>query len=462
MKKIFVLLLTISCLCVLFSQEGNRSKTEQARLDTLNYGTENEVIELIKTLKSENDESMNEDLINLLNDTKNTTILIEVFTFFGGNEKSGLEERALELIENRDDEASQSVTAAINYLGNVKSSDAVDLLIDVIDSDEERYLGAAFQALGKSGGTNRRKAADTAEYLIDYYENNETTDNNRSEIIAALGELGVSTSLDFLIEMAENDNESVSRRMAAVKSLSKIGDSDGLDAIINCVSSSDPNLRSTAVSALGPFSGRDAENAIIEAFRDSFWRTRLAAAEASSERKLKAAIPFLKFRAEKDEIPQVKDEAIKALGSIGTDECFDILSTFFFDRKNSDRVRIATGEVIISQRADDYTEKFIVELDEAKTKNLTVLYNGLSKIIATAETSKVSDLASRFLASGGVVERSYAMDMILKNGFSTLADQIQPFVDEKKYGSLARKARSTLEKMGIPVKEPETTENQTK
>jgi HEAT repeat protein len=452
----------IFCLAHLFAQEENTSEIEQARFDTLNYGTENEVIELIKMLKSENDESMDDELIKVLSATKNTTILTEVFTFFGGNEKNGLEERALAIIENRDDEANQAVTAAINYLGNVKASNSVDALMDVLDSEEERYMGPAFKALGKSGAGDEEDAAFVSEYLIDYYENNDTSDNNRNEIITALGELGVSNSLDFLIEIANNDDERVTRRIAAVTALSKIADPLGLETIIACVSSSDPNLRSTAVGALGPFSGEEAENAIIEAFRDSFWRTRLAASQAAGTRKQVTAIPFLKFRAEKDEVPQVKDEAIKALGNIGGDECFDILSKLFLERKNSDRVRIAAGEQLITNQADSYAEKFIIELDEAKTKNQTALYNGLSKIIAAAETSKVSDLAARFLASGGVVERSYAMDMIVKNDLRNLADQIQPFTDEKKYGSLSRKARTTLEKMGIAVKEAEPETDETK
>lgn len=455
-KKIAFLII-IFCFHALFSQE-EKSEIEQGRYDTLQYGTENEVIQLIKMLKSENDESLDDELISLLASTKNATILTEVFTFFGDNKKSGLEERALNIIENRDDEMNTAVTAAINYVGNIKTPNAIDALIDILDSEEERFMGPAFKALGKSGGSNEDDASFVSEYLIDYYENNDTGDNNRMEIINALGELGSSKALDFLIGIAENDDESVTRRMASVTSLSKIGDEGGLQTIINCVSSSDPNLRSAAVAALGPFSGEEAENAIIEAFRDSFYRTRLAAAQAANERKLEAAVPFLKFRAEKDEVPQVKDEAIKALGNIGGEACFTILSQLFFERKNSDRVRIAAGTELITKQADAYAEKFIVELDEAKTKNQTALYNGLSRIIAAAETSKVSGLASRFLDTGGVVERSYAMDMIVKNNFTDLADRLQEFTDEKKYGSLSRRARTSLEKMGIPVKEEATAE----
>ncbi len=468
MNRISVLLIWMMIsLAGLFAQEQPKNGTskqvdlsklsalERARYETLRYGTENEIIELIKSLKNEKNDSMDDELIDLMNSTKNGTILTEVFTFFGDRKKNGLEPRALEALKNRDDEANQAVLAAINYLGYVKAPGAADSLMDVLNSNEQRFMGAAFRALGKCGGADPADAPNVADYLIQYYENHETSDENRREIITSLGELGSPESVDFLITIAGNTDERVTRRMAAVTSLSKIGDPRGLKTIITCVSSADPNLRSTAVGALGPFSGDDVDKAIIEAFRDSFYKTRIAAAQAANERKLVAAIPFLKFRAEKDEVPSVKDEAIKALGNIGTDECFTILSDLFFERKNADRVRLVAGEMLINHKANTYTDKFIVELEDAKTRNQTALYNGLCRIIAAAETTKVADLASKFLDSGGVVERSYAMDMIVKNNLKSLADKVQPFTDEKKYGGLSRKARTTLEKLGVPVKEAE-------
>ena len=428
--------------------------SERTRYETLRYGTESEIIDLVKSLKNEKNETMDDELVSLVKSTKNGIILSEVFTFFGDREKPGLEERAIEAIANRDEETNQTVMAAVNYVGNIKAPGATDILMDVINSNDQRYTGAAFRALGKCGA-GKDSAPDIAKYLIEYYENHETSDDNRREIIVSLGELKSTEGVDFLISIAGNNDERVTRRMSAVTSLSKIGDPRGVKTIISCVSSPDPNLRATAVGALGPFTGDEVDKAIIEAFRDSYYRTRIAAAQAAGERKLEAAVPFLKFRAERDDVPNVKDEAIKALGSIGNNESFSILETLFLERKNSDRVRIVAGEMLIKYKSGTYAEKFIVELDDAKKRNQNALYNNLSRIIATADTSKVSGLAARFLDSGGVVERSNAMDMMVKNNLRELADKVQPFTDEKKYGTLARKARSTLEKMGIPIKEPE-------
>jgi hypothetical protein len=293
-----------------------------------------------------------------------------------------------------------------------------------------------------------RRAADVAEYLVDYYTNRDPGDENSREIILALGTVGSGAGVPFLKDIAGNNDERGTLRMAALDSLAKIGDPAGLDTVLEGVSSSDPNVRSSAVSALGPFSGDLVDKAIIEAFRDSYYRTRIAAAQAARERKLDSAIPYLQYRAERDDVPAVKDEAIRALGAIGNDQALDILAGLFGERKNADRVRLLAAEMLIQNKADTYAEQVIVELDEAKRRNLTPLYNGFLRVLGAAKTKTLEDLARRFFFSGGVVEKSYALDMTVNNEFRSLADQVRELTDEKN-GSLARKARTVLEKLGL-------------
>jgi hypothetical protein len=160
------------------------------------------------------------------------------------------------------------------------------------------------------------------------------------------------------------------------------------------------------------------------------------------------AVPYLRYRAERDDVPAVKDEAIKALGAIGTDESLEFLSALFTERKNSDRSRILAAEMLLQNDADRYAAKVIGELDEAKAKNQTALYNGFLRVLGAAKSPVLEDLCKRFFASGGVVEKSYALDMTLNNGFRSLSDQVKELQDEKN-GSLSRKSRSVAEKLGL-------------
>jgi HEAT repeat protein len=419
---------------------------EASRLATIHYGTETEIAALIQTLKAEGTDYLDNELIALVENTRNQQILSGVFAFFGDRGLGGLESRAIRAIEERDDEANETVLAAVDYLGKVKAERAVDPLMKLLDSQERRFMGAAFRALGRAGGTSPEDADDAAEYLIDYYANREPGEENRREIITALGAAGSRKGVSFLADIAGNGEERLALRIAALDSLAKIGDEEGLNAVITSISASDPNVRSSAVAALGPFSGEAVDNAILEAFRDSYYRTRIAAAQASRERKLEKAIPYLRFRAERDEVPAVKDEAVRALGAIANEESLSIIEALFGERKNADRIRIVSAEMLIKNDPGKYLGRLITELDEAKTRNQTALYNGLLKIAGEAKTEKLEDTARRFLRSGGVIEKSYALDMAANNRLRSLIEEVRALTLDKNQ-SLARKAQRTLDSL---------------
>ena len=432
-----------------------KKSIEEQRLDTLRFGTETEIANLIQTIKNEKVTYLDNDLVEIAQKTRNRNILAGIFSFFGDMEKTGLEERALKAIRERDDEANETVFSAVDYLGRVKAEDAIEDLEDLINSGETRFLNNSIRALGRAAkGNNEKgssdKADDTALFLLDYYENRSPGDENRRELIVAMGETGSKEIVPFLVELVKNSDERAVLRMAALDAISKTGDEKGLDAVIEAVSSSDPNVRSTAIAALGPFSGEEADKAIIEGFRDSYYRTRIGAAQAAGKRRLESAVPFLRFRAENDDVPSVKDEAIKALGAINNSETVNILDSLFSERKNSDRVRLVAAEMLIQYNADSYSSKVIVEMEEAKNKKMTALYNGFIRILSAAKSAKFEDFARRLIAGGGVIEKSLALDLILNNEFRGLADEVRSLLDEKKHGaSIARKARTTLQKLGL-------------
>ncbi|GHT52799.1 hypothetical protein FACS1894106_2290 [Spirochaetia bacterium] len=444
-----LLLLAVIPSAVFAADDGAASSNtaeESIRLATIRYGTETEIASLIEALHSEGADYLDDELIKVTENTRNRNILKGVFTFFGERARAGLEDRAIRAIEERDEETNDTILAAADYLGKVKSEAAIEPLRELIDTNERRFMGTAIRALGRAGGGNN--ADETSEYLIDLFSNPDIADEFRREIISALGETLSKKGVSFLADFAANSEERAALRIAALESLAKIGDDGGLEAILSAVSDADPNVRSTAVASLGPFSGPDVDKAILEAFRDGYYRTRIGAAKASQDRKLVDAVPYLKYRAEKDDVPAVKDEALRALGAIGNSEAIAALDALFTERKTPDRVRIIAAEMLMKNDPDTYLDKLIAELDEAKTKNQTPLYNGFLKVIGESKTGRLDSLTRRFLTNGGIIEKSYALDMAANNGFTNLSDEIKPLTEDKN-ASLARKAKVTLEKLGI-------------
>ena len=432
---------------------------EDQQRDTMRFGTETEINTLIQTLKTEKVTYLDDELIEIAQKTRNRSILAGIFGLFADMEKSGLEERAIRAVRERDQEANDTVIAAVDYLGKVKSGDSVDCLKELINSGESRFLNNAFRALGRAA--SGEGADGIAEFLLDYYKSSSPGEEIKREIIVAIGETGSGEGVSFLAELVKNTDERPVLRMAALEAISKIGRIDGpdtasdglnegLDAIIEAVSSTDPNVRSSAITALAPFSGDAVDSAILEAFRDSYYRTRMGAAQAAGKRRLESAIPYLRYRAENDDVPNVKDEAIRALGAINTAETTAILNALFSERKNSDRVRIIAAEMLLLNDADSYGSRVFVEMEEARLKNLTALYNGFVRVMAAAKGNSLEDLVRRFIAVGGVVEKSLALDLVLNNEFRSLADEVRALLDEKAHSAtIARKAKSTLEKLGL-------------
>ena len=172
---------------------------EEQRLDTLRFGTETEVAALIQTLRNEKVSYLDDELINIARSTRNRSILSGILGFFGETEKSGLEERAMRAITERDEEANETVLAAVDYLGKVKAGAAVDCLEELIIAGEARFLNNAIRALGRLRGGDSYQGPDgetlqltdrTAAFLLDYYHNRGPGDETRREIVVALGETG--------------------------------------------------------------------------------------------------------------------------------------------------------------------------------------------------------------------------------------------------------------------------------
>jgi HEAT repeat protein len=425
------------------SAASGQKSVEEQQLETIRYGTENEVAALIQTLKTENAVYLDDELIALAEGTLNRNILTGVFSFFGERKKSGLEERALKAVTEWDDEANETIIAAIDYLGSAGNSAAVTPLKALLSTEERRFNSAIFRALGRIAGAHKDIRDEIAVFLKDYCTAESPSDEARREIIIALGEAGSPEVISFLIDIAGNNDERTTIRMAAVDALSKTGGSEGLASILEGVSSPDPNLRSASVAALGPFEGPEVDHAILEAFRDTYYRTRMGAARAAGKRKLLTAIPYLAYRAEHDEVPAVKDEAIRALGEIGGAEAVAVLDSLFSSRKTPDRVRILCAEILIREKPDAFAPALIAETEDAKKRNQTSFYNGLLKALGTAKTPAVENIAQRFLASGGIIEKSYALDMVVNNRFTSLARDVEALLEDKNQG-LSRKAESSL------------------
>jgi len=435
------------------ARERARSAAADAdalRRDIIRFGTETEIAALMAELREDGTDALDGEIIALVDGTRNHRILTVAFNFFGERERRGLERRAIHAVEERFDEHSETVLAAIDYLGRIGEAEALPALRETAETEERRYLHNAIRAMGRIGGAMGGEGADDmAEYLIEFFEERDLDAPSRREIVMALGSAGSGAAVDFLAEIAADGDGGQFLRIAALESLAQIGDPRGAQAVLAGVSAGEPHVRAAAVQALGPFSGSAVDAAILDAFRDSFERARVAAAHASRERRLEAAVPYLRFRAARDDSLNVREQSIRALGAIGTAEAMGAVEELFAERMNSWRVRLAAAEMLMNRDPDRHLGAFVEEMDEARRRNFTALHNGFLRILGGTTAGNLEPIARSLMAERGVVERSYALEIAANNNLVALGDEIRGLAGDSNQG-LARRARRTLERLGLP------------
>jgi hypothetical protein len=195
MRKIFFICFVLPVFAALSAQTPN--DTEEQRLRIIRYGTDTEIANLIRVLRNEQqstpartaapENTIDRELLAVAEKSRNRAILSGIFGYFGDQEIGGLEQRAITAIEERDYEAAETVNAALLYLGKVHAAGIRPLLTDIMDGEETRFLSGAIRALGQTA--EKDGPAETAEYLVDYYNNRDLGDENRRLIIAALGDV---------------------------------------------------------------------------------------------------------------------------------------------------------------------------------------------------------------------------------------------------------------------------------
>ena len=435
---------------VLHAREGaDAEDLNELRSDTIRFGTETEIAALLQELREDGTDAFDREIIALVDGTSNHRILTIAFNFFGERSRSGLEDRAIHAVEERFDEHSETVLAAIDYLGRIGYREAIFVLREVVEGDEARFLNNSIRAMGRIGGAlGGEDADDMAEYLVEFFEGRDLDAGTRREVVLALGANGSGEAVDFLAGLSADSVSGQFLRIAALEAIAQIGDPRGVYAVLAGISAGEPLIRAAAVEALGPFSGSAVDAAILDAFRDSFEPTRISAARASQTRGLAAAVPYLRFRATRDESQAVREHSIRALGAIGTVEAIAVLEELFFERRNSVRVRVAAGEALMRNDPDMHLDRFIEELDEARRRNFTAMYNSFLRILGGTTARNMEPITRRLMAERGVIERSYALEIAANNNLVSLADEIRALAGDGNQ-ALARRAARTLERLGL-------------
>jgi HEAT repeat protein len=437
--------LVTSSLSLLYAEEDDMKSVYEERKETIAYGIDSEVSAVIDAIIKEKDDRFENELLDLYRSSLNETVKAKIISYFDALDlDSGRDIFFSTLSEEWDQDTSfDLVSAAITYLKKRQTKEITTFFAETLLPDRnDRISTAAVSAIGDSGDSS------FSTLLEEELDSSDLSDNKRAELISAIGKLGDTHAVSTLVDLLLDEGEDKSIRWRAASALGEIGGDSSLEALMEVFDSSDPILRSRTTAALTKFDGQQAEQALIQALRDSFWRVRVAAATALGERKSEDAVDILIYKAKSDpDIKNVRSAAVSALGEIGSSKASDLLVELYLDSKVPMEIR--SQSLIALLKSDE--GKALTAVDSI-VKNVTeyerqkVIITETAKILAMTKSDSLEDMYKKMLALTDRQEMVLsALSGIRINKITSLEGEVEKLTGEENNALIRKQALSTLE-----------------
>lgn len=415
-------------------------------LSTLRYGIDEKVNETLNKLISDKNYKYDEEIYKILLETKNQKIKETIIKYFAS--KDPPDDRIITLAEqilsNRDSETKEVVLAVFTYFTKLKKFNKPELLETILSNSEKDYIVPALKLIGSA------KLQNFAKTLLNLYEKDETTQEVKQEILLALGELQVAEALDLYKKIINRGEDSGKvERMYVCGGLGKLKSPEAIELLAKALNQKDPNVRGAAVKAFSEIGSPEVYQYIVQALRDSHVIPRLAAVQAAGELKIADAIPYLEYQFKQDPEKKVKEQALVALGKIGTDACSEILKKNITDEKIPDVYRALIFSVYIEnfgtklEKNSPFFEFFIKAMND---KTRTLFTEITRKIFASTSLNFIPFIAM-LLEDKDFTTRLNALAWLERNKVKDLLDTIKRMSETDPVETVRKKAQSVYENL---------------
>jgi HEAT repeat protein len=367
---------------------------EKTRRDTIRYGIDSEISDLITKLSGEKEGRYNDDLLALLKASRSPKLRIATLDLFASLEWKDAESLALGLVDDRDNTDQDLVSSALSYLAAIRSKEAMKFSLPIIKEDNKKTLPALVKLMGRAGGE------DEVKILLDWYDGDSATPALKEEVIRALGEIGSKSAAPRLEKLAVDTESGKVARMYACTALGKIQSDSSVGPLAKASLDSDPNVRTAAIEALGSFASgsEEAKGAIVQALRDSYAKARIAACKAAAAGKVDAALPFLKYKAQSDPEAAVQTEALRSLAVMGG-ESYSFLRERLEDKKETPSLRVLAFGLLCRYDPQGSMPVLQSRLKAEAAEKQREFYTSFAREIANADKAPSIAALARILAS---------------------------------------------------------------
>lgn len=414
------------------------AKIAEKRHETVLYGIDSEIIDLLGTLDREKNGDFNADLQTLLDQSPSNTLREAILSFFSDLEWKGAEKSAISIVTDRDMNDTSLVYGALSYLAAIRSKDALRFSADLVKEDNKKLLPALIRLMGRAGG-----ATEEAQ-LLSWFDSDNFDQNLREDTIKALGEIGSAKAAAKLDTIVEDSEASMPSRVFACQSLAKIKDPVAIPSLIKAANGDDPNVRAAAVEALSNFTTPEADTAIVQALRDSVVNVRIAACKAVGTQGISSAFSFLRYKATSDPENAVRIQAYKSLALLGG-PAFAFLRERLQDTNEGYEVRALCFGLLASKDPVDSMNLLETRLAAESTAKDRTLYTDFAREVANAsEAPQAGPLATILLADKDFLIRIAGVEWIRKNKAVAFKAELESLSKGDPSGVIRQRAAEAL------------------
>lgn len=438
MRKLVALAVMCSALLAVGADEPAKTERER-RLDTLRYGIESQVVDLLAALRAEKNDDYKPDILAVFDASTSAKLRVAVLDYFSALSLPDAEGRAAAILGARDGSEDSLVAAAFSYLIALKSKAALPEAARIIEDSEKRYLEAAIRLMGASGSDSDAAA------LLKAYKAEGVASAVKEQILLALGSMKAASSYELLAATAASDSATKVERMYACSALGSLGDERAIPVLARASTSSDPNVRSYAIAALRNFPGdKAAVGAIIQGLRDAHVLPRSAAAKASGDMRLEEAVPFLEYKASYDPEKSVREASIDALASIGGARIESFLSTMLEDPKGVQAYRIKAFSATIAKGGPEARAKALALLAAQAAEKDRKFFTALASAAVAIDAPTAEPFARLLLSDKEFSIRLGGIAWADRN--KTLYDELKRLAETDPNETVRKRAQAALDR----------------
>ncbi len=435
------------------AEKDETEDEEEDRRNTIKYGLPSEIADLLDKLITNDDPRFTQEIYDLFQVTKNSTIKEKVLKYFTKQEDPCLEDYAVELLNDPYDEKLDVVKASFKYISTVKTKEAIPAVLNLIESENEDYFNDAIDCIGEIGGPAE------AIYMVEYLDREDLSDAQRQSLMRTCGKMHALETWEKIVSFLEDEDENVYVRMYAAEAIGLMEKQESVPILVEQFDSTDPNLRQYVIKGLKNFPNVvEANEVILQGIRDEHWRVRQEAIKTAKDLELKEAAPYLIYRAKNDSEKVIKDEALSTLSYLNTREGNEYLLEQLTSKKVGDATKKKIVEVLLKE--DHAGQKEILELAEEclKDDRRKDLRYAIGKELAKYKNSACEDICLKYLESKDTTTISLGIDMYKTNKFGSAATKMKALYYEKKTNS---SIKSRIKKM-LKIEDEEEEKTETK